>query len=56
LIAALADAKENLERLERKRDEQRSALTATETELERIKATAIVLEAQVNALAEVITG
>jgi len=52
LIAAVSDAKAQLEQLERKRDEQQSALAATTTELERIKATAIVLQAQLNALAE----
>jgi len=52
LIATLAEAKTNLEALTRKRDEQKSALTATEAELERIKARAINLQAEVSALTE----
>jgi hypothetical protein len=50
LIAALSEAKTKLEELERKRDEQKSALTATETELERLKARAVNLEVEVSAL------
>jgi hypothetical protein len=52
LIAALADAKASLEALTRKRDEQKSALTATETELERLKARAVNLELEVSALTD----
>lgn len=52
LIAALAEAKTTLEELTRKRDEQKSALTATEAELERLKARAINLGVEVSALSD----
>lgn len=52
LIAALAEAKSSLEELVRKRDEQKSALTATEAELERLEARAINLQSEVSALTD----
>jgi hypothetical protein len=52
LIAELADAKTTALELERKRDQQRSALTATEAELERFKARAINLQLEVSALTD----
>jgi chromosome segregation ATPase len=52
LIAALAEAKTKVEELTRKRDEQKSALTATEAELERVKARAINLQSEVSALTD----
>jgi hypothetical protein len=52
LIAALAEAKEKLQDLQRKRDEQKSALTATEAELGRLEARAINLQAEVSALTD----
>ena len=52
MIAALAEAKTTLEELTRKRDEQKSALTATEAELERLKARAINLGVEVSALTD----
>jgi len=56
LIAALTEARSNLAELERKRDEQKSALTATEAELERFRARAIVLQADLKASEETADG
>jgi hypothetical protein len=51
-IAELSEAQSSLEHLERKRDEQQSALTATEAELANVRARVTVLETEVRARSE----
>ena len=53
-IAELTEAQTNLEHLERKRNEQQSALTATEAELTNVRARVTVLQAEVRARSEAV--
>lgn len=51
-IAELSEAQSKLEHLERKRNEQQSALTATEAELANVRARVTVLQAELRARSE----